>query len=78
MKDLTGRDLFKTSLAAPAVVVAAREAQGQAAPPALLAPLEDLGHQPIIDFNRRRGDEKRMDPADTVRYRKRSRDGVRR
>ena len=43
MKDLTRRDLFKTSLAAPAVVVAAREtanseeAQAPAAPPATAA-----------------------------------------
>ena len=32
----------------------------------------DLGHQAIIDFNRRRGEDKPMDPADAVRYRKRS------
>jgi len=32
----------------------------------------DLQHQAIIDFNRRRGEEKQMDPADAVRYQKRS------
>src|ERR1039458_554453 len=44
MKDLTRRDMFKTSLAAPAAVVAAaetaisEEAQAQTAPPATAAP----------------------------------------
>jgi beta-galactosidase len=38
MKDLTRRDMFKTSLAAPlAVAAAAEEAQGQTAPPATAA-----------------------------------------